>query len=352
MKKTVIFCGGGSGGHVIPALTIISSMPTYIQAIYIGSENGIEKKFTEGKVEKYFAIRTGKLRRYLSIENLKDFFRVFAGIFDAFKIIRNFPSDSVVISFGGFVSVPVVIAARILGRKVFVHEQTTRVGLANKIASFFCHKVFVSFSSSKQFFPAQKVEYSGYPIRKEIFENQSPVFIKGIDLDKVERPILFITGGGNGAKLLNEKVKERLDILKEKYFIVHQVGAQFEQEYMALEDKNYKVYGFLKDEMIPLMKRAQIIISRAGAGTVAELIALKKRSIFVPLKIAQKNEQYHNAIEAKNLIGSYVVHEDEFKKSDLVDLIENFLKEPASVQQSNVLIDGRETIVNEILESF
>lgn len=345
-------CGGGSGGHVIPALTIISSLPNDVEVIFIGSENGIERKLTEGKVSAYFPIRTGKLRRYLSVENLKDFFRVFAGIFDSFSIIKKYPSESVIISFGGFVSVPVVIAGRLLGRKVFVHEQTTRVGLANKIASFFCHKVFVSFESSKQFFPSTKVVFSGYPIRKEIYSGEKDVFIKGVDLNKVERPILFITGGGNGAKLLNDKIKESIDILKQKYFTVHQVGANFEKEYLALEDKNYKVFGFLKDEMIPLMKKSNVIISRAGAGTVAELLALKKRSIFIPLKIAQKNEQYHNAMEAHEILGSKVLIEDEFRNLSIVDEIDSFLVSHQESPKENFMIDGREKIVDQILECF
>jgi len=352
VEKTVIMSGGGSGGHVVPALTVIKSLPTDVKIVYIGSEKGIERELTQQRVSEYFPIRTGKLRRYISIENLKDIFRVLMGIVDAFKCINKFPKSAVIFTFGGFVTVPVVVAGRLLGRKVFVHEQTTRVGLANRIAGFFATKVFVSFKSSLEFFSAKKVVYSGYPIRPEIYQAPKNVKIKNTDLNSVSRPILFITGGGNGAKLLNELVRNSLEELKKKYFIVHQVGKNFEAEYTKWEDENYKVFSFLGEEMIPLMKKAQIILSRSGAGTVAEIMSLKKRSIFIPLKIAQKNEQYHNAIEAQQLLGSLVVTEDQCKEKSLLEIISDFEKSSQKEIISNDVIDGREFMVSEILKCF
>lgn len=344
--------GGGSGGHVIPALTVMKSLPSEVKIIYIGSESGIERELTSQKVGEYYPIRTGKLRRYLSIENLKDMFRVLLGIVDAFKCIRKFPESAVIFTFGGFVTVPVAVAGRLLGRKVFVHEQTTRVGLANRIAGFFATKVFVSFKSSLEFFPAKKVAYSGYPIRPEIYQAPKNIKIKNVELNTITRPVLFITGGGNGARLLNELVRDSLDELKKRFFIVHQVGKNFEVEYSKWEDENYKVFSFLGDEMIPLMKKAQIIISRSGAGTVAEIMSLKKRSIFIPLKIAQKNEQYHNAVEAQLLVGSLVVTEDQCKLKNIMEIISDFEASAQKAVVSNDVIDGRPFLVDEILKSF
>lgn len=324
-KKTIIFTGGGSGGHVVPALTILSKLRKMdFNIVYFGSYTGIESKLTQGKVDQYVGISTGKIRRYLSVENFIDIFKVFIGLIQSlWKIFFIKKGPLVIFSMGGFVSVPVVIAGRLLGATIFVHEQTTRVGLANKVASKFAEKVFVSFEDSIRFFPKNKVELSGYPVR-DVFTQQGLDFksYKGIDLENKEKPLVFVTGGGNGSKLLNDKVKEELKYLSEKFNIIHQVGASYISEYRELENESYKVTDFVGDEMPDLFKAADFILSRSGAGTVAELMALGKPSVFVPLKIAQKNEQFHNAMAAKNAIDSIVVEEDEFKSISLLETFE------------------------------
>ncbi len=322
MKSTIIFTGGGSGGHVMPALTLINELKNgSFQIKYIGGYQSIERDLVRPYNIEYFPVHNGKLRRYLSIENLKDIFKVFIGLIQSFIILNKFQSkNTLVFSTGGFVSIPVVIAAWFQRKKIYIHEQTSRVGLANKIASQFATKVFISFEESKAYFPKDKTFYSGYPLRADCFSNDNKdVVINGISLLTIQKPILFITGGGNGSMLLNELIKRNLETLVEKYFIVHQVGKAFEEEYKKLNSQHYQSLPFIGPEMIDLFKLATITLSRAGAGTVCELIAIGKKSIFVPLKIAQKNEQFHNAMEAKNKLNSIVIEE-----KDLTD--ECFLK--------------------------
>jgi len=362
-KKLIVFTGGGSGGHVVPGLTLISVLRNKpgVTIHYIGGHQGIEKELALKNHLPYFSIATGKLRRYLSMENLKDFFRIWKGLIDAWTLLSDWKKkyDVLVFSTGGFVSVPVVVVARLLGLRVFIHEQTARAGLANRICGFFAHQVFISFEDSVKYFDKQKTAYSGYPLRPDCFHaGFKPYLVNGYDLLAQDRPLLFITGGGNGSLLLNNLVKNNLAKLTERYRIIHQVGKNFLQEYKKLAGPNYYPFDFINEGMVDILKRADIVVSRAGAGTVAELMAVGRPSIFIPLAIAQKNEQYYNALEAKEKVGSLVVTENELKTIDFVKLIDDFsnhwpdqgLKQVRPVKP--VIPNGLDFLVNKIEINF
>ena len=328
--KKIIFTGGGSGGHVIPARTLIRHLKKNydLQISYIGSYEGIEKDIIkEGEGISYKGISTGKLRRYLSLQNFLDLFKIFWGIIQSFVYLFKFnSSDTVVFSTGGFVTVPVVLAAWLHGIKVVIHEQTTRVGLANKIASQFADMVLVSFEESLAFFPKTHTVHSGYPVQQECYESASSELVVNGEKIETNKPIFFCTGGGNGSLLLNNSMKEIMEGIKKDYFVIHQVGKNFLSEYKAFEDDSYRCYDFINSGMVELMKQSKIIISRAGAGTVCELMAVNKPSVFVPLKIAQKNEQFHNAKAAEKSIGSIVIEEKDLSSQSLLSSIEILAK--------------------------
>ena len=191
-----------------------------------------------------------------------------------------------------------------------------------------------------------KTYFSGYPLRDECFTPITSSFsVKGGEIKDIKRPILFITGGGNGSLLVNNLIRKNLPALSNEYFIVHQVGKNYIGEYAKLESENYHPIPFINNNMISYFKAASIVISRAGAGTVSELLALKKRSIFIPLKIAQKNEQYHNAQEAQNLLGSKILSEDMARKIDL----KAFLKEFSSAVNKETKVSDKERAKDKIL---
>lgn len=315
MTKTLIFTGGGSGGHVMPALTILKKVNANktFDVHYIGGIKSIERELVADYQLTYHPIHTGKLRRYLSVENFKDTLKVFMGLMDAFRVLWKFNrKDTLVFSTGGFVCVPVVIAAKLQRKKVFIHEQTSRVGLANKICSIFADKIFISFEDSRKYFSAKKTFFSGYPLREECYSDTiNPVVINGRFLNDADKPILFVTGGGNGAQLINKLIERNLDILTSRYVIVHQVGKAFIREYEKYEYPNYLPVAFIGPMMIDLFKLATVTVSRSGAGTVCELVAVGKKSIYIPLKIAQKNEQFFNALEAHKKLGSIIIEEKE-----------------------------------------
>lgn len=320
MTRSVYFTGGGSGGHVVPARTLITELTRSAdyEVNYIGGAKGVEAEIMPPLVKRYYGISTGKLRRYFSVENFIDLLRVAKGIVQSLSILVKAPRDSLVFSFGGFVSIPPVLAAKVLGIEVFVHEQTTRAGLANKIAAKVATKVFLSFESSKIFYPPAKCIISGYPIRERIFNGPWSDFVSldGESVNLSLKPTIFVTGGGNGAECLNRIVADNLERLLPKFQIVHQVGAAHIQKYKELKREGYYPVAFVGEEIIDLMKFSAVVVARAGAGTVSELIALGKRAIYIPLAIAQKNEQYHNAIAAKELNDSVVIEEKDLAGVD------------------------------------
>ncbi len=352
--KTLIFTGGGSGGHVMPALTILKKINANKEydIHYVGGISSIERELVRDYELTYHPIHTGKLRRYLSIENLKDTMRVFLGLVDSFRVLWKFNRrETLIFSTGGFVSTPVVIAAKLQGKKVFIHEQTSRVGLANKINSFFADKVFISFEDSFKYFNKKKTYFSGYPLREECYSDSiNPVIINGRNLNSESKPILFVTGGGNGAQLINKLIERNFKLLTERYIIVHQVGKSFINEYSDLKHLDYFPLAFVGKEMIDLFKLSTVTVSRSGAGTVCELIAVGKKSIYIPLKIAQKNEQYFNALEANKKLGSIVIEE-----KDLTD--ESFLKALHNIGLTNPMKkiqkqNGLDYLIGEIKKRF
>lgn len=320
MTRSVYFTGGGSGGHVVPARTLISELKEEgkYEINYIGGGKGIEAEIMPSLVKHYYGISTGKLRRYFSFENFVDLLRVGRGLLQSLSILIKAPRDSLVFSFGGFVSIPPVLAAKFLGLEVFVHEQTTRAGLANKIAAKVATKVFLSFESSKVFYPAAKCVLSGYPIRERIFKGpwHQKIKVSNFDIDLKAKPTIFVTGGGNGAECLNRIVAENLEQLLPHFQIIHQVGAPHIEKYSKLAREGYYPVAFVAEEIIDLMKFSSVVVARAGAGTVSELMALGKKAIYIPLAIAQKNEQFHNAMAAKELNGSVVIEEKDMNGVD------------------------------------
>ncbi|MGZ3787312.1 MAG: UDP-N-acetylglucosamine--N-acetylmuramyl-(pentapeptide) pyrophosphoryl-undecaprenol N-acetylglucosamine transferase [Bacteriovorax sp.] len=352
--KTLIFTGGGSGGHVMPALTVIKkiNINKEYDIHYIGGIDSIERELVRDYELTYHPIHTGKLRRYISVENFKDIMRVFLGLIDSFKVLWSFKrKETLIFSTGGFVCVPVVIAAKLQRKKVFIHEQTSRVGLANKISSLFADKVFISFEDSFKYFDEKKTFFSGYPLREECYTDTiSPIVINGRTLNNETKPILFVTGGGNGAQLINKLIERNFKVLTERYVIVHQVGKAFIEEYSKLKHPDYIPLPFVGKEMIDLFKLATVTVSRSGAGTVCELIAVGKKSVYIPLKIAQKNEQFFNALEAHNKLGSIIIEEKELSdEAFLLALNEMGMSNPMKkIQKQN----GLDYLSREIEKSF
>lgn len=307
--KKVIMTGGGTAGHVIPNLALIPELKKLdYEIVYIGSKDGIEKKLIEKNNIKYYGIETGKLRRYFDIKNFKDPFKVFKGISEASKIIKNEKPD-VIFSKGGFVSVPVVIGGKLNGISVIAHESDITPGLANKIAQPFCKKICLTFPEAISSIKKGKGIITGTPIRKELREG-SKLIGKNLCKFPEGKKVLMVIGGSQGSKAINTIIQSNIKDLLKNYNIIHLCGkGNIDKRLTDIE--GYKQFEYVDEELPHLMNYADFFISRAGANTIFELLYLSKPNILIPLsKKASRGDQILNAESFKKQGFSMVIEEE------------------------------------------
>ncbi len=263
------------------------------EILYIGATNGVEKAMVQKAGIEYRGVACGKLRRYFSLQNFTDFLKVPVGIWQAYRILREF-KPAVIFSKGGFVSVPVVIAARMLRIRVILHESDLMPGLANRICARFATKICMSFEESKPYFEkwGERVIFTGSPVRKCIFEGDAERGYKFTGFDK-HRPILLVMGGSQGAQQINELVRGALDELLKKFQIVHIRGRGNLD--ISLKRRGYQQYEYLDEPLKDIYAICEMIISRGGANSLFEIALLKKKALIIPLGNATRGEQVENA---------------------------------------------------------
>ena len=345
--------GGGSAGHVTPNLALIPKLKKIgYEVEYIGTKDGIERKSIEGENIKYSIITSGKLRRYFDFKNFSDPFKVVKGIFEAKSIIKR-EKPNVVFSKGGFVSVPVVIAAYLNKVPVITHESDITPGLANKLATPFCTKVCVTFPESLKFIKENKGIITGTPIREELFKGSK---IKGRQLCgfSEEKPVLMVIGGSLGSKIINDAIRNNIKVLLKKYNIIHICGKDNLDN--NLKDlKGYKQFEYVKEELTHLMAVADFFISRAGANVIFELLALNKPNILIPLSAkASRGDQILNAKSFEDNGYSMVIQEEELNDKVLIEKIEELYNNKdkyVSRMKSSVASNGVDNIVK-LIEKF
>ncbi len=335
--KRVLMTGGGSGGHVMPAIATIDLLKkasSDIDILYVGSKKGIERELIGKRGDiPYKSISTGKLRRYFSWDNMLDMFRVVKGVFDALFVVMRY-KPNLIFSTGGFVGVPVVVAGAMLRVPVVIHEQTVDAGLANKIASRFASKVALTFEESRKFFPSSKTVVTGIPLRDSIFNVDKTEAMRVLDIDE-NLPVVYVSGGGLGCHILNVTVLQIIKELLPRMTVILQTGnADNGEDYRkAVEcraslpselQRRFHVYNFI-DNVGEIFAVTDLAVARSGAGTVNELIALGKPAVFVPLAIATGGEQLKNANVMVNFGGAEVILESELDETILTNTIENII---------------------------
>ncbi|AIM17034.1 UDP-diphospho-muramoylpentapeptide beta-N- acetylglucosaminyltransferase [Bacillus sp. X1(2014)] len=319
-KKTIVFTGGGSAGHVTPNLAIINEIKDDWNIHYIGSKKGIEKELIRKINIPYHSISSGKLRRYIDFENVIDIFRVLKGCLDARRILKKLKPD-LVFSKGGFVSVPVIIAARSLKIPIFIHESDMTPGLANKISQRFATKIFTSFEETEKFFPKNKVKAIGSPIRKEVLSGSAERGRRFLGFDQ-RRPILTIMGGSLGAKRINEAVREALSQLTEKYQIVHLCGKNNVDESLA-DISGYKQFEYVHEELSDILAATDLVITRGGSNAIFEFLALNIPMLIIPLGLKQsRGDQILNAQAFEEKGFSLTLEEENLTSESLIKHLE------------------------------
>lgn len=331
--KRIILTGGGTAGHVTPNMALMPFLKEAGYDIqYIGSHNGMERKLIEEIGIPYHGISSGKLRRYFDLKNMSDPFRVMKGYLDASRLMKKL-KPSVVFSKGGFVTVPVVLAAKRRGIPVIIHESDITPGLANKIAIPACTKVCCNFPETIKYLPPDKSVLSGSPIRQELF-NGSKETGKEICGFTDDKPILLVMGGSLGAVAINRSLRENLASLLEQFNIIHLCGKGNLAEEL-LETAGYKQFEYAKEELTHLFAASDLIISRAGANAICELLALKKPNILIPLPASQsRGDQLLNAASFEKSGYSYVLQEEELTKDSLLKAVQYVFDEREEYIQS------------------
>lgn len=318
--KHIVLTGGGTAGHVTPNIAMIPRLKELGYKIsYIGSYEGIEKKLIEELGIPYYGISSGKLRRYFDVKNFTDPFRVLKGFMEAKKLMKELKPD-VVFSKGGFVTVPVVIAASRRKIPTFIHESDMTPGLANKICIPFATKVCCNFPETISNLPKDKAVLTGTPIRQELLtgSKENGLAFTGLSPDK---PVILIIGGSLGATAVNEAVRSILPELLEDFQVVHLCGKGKLDENLK-NTKGYVQYEYIKKELADLFALADIVISRAGANAICELSALNKPNLLIPLSArASRGDQILNARSFEHLGYSKVLEEEEITKDSLLDAV-------------------------------
>lgn len=320
MKK-IVLTGGGTAGHVTPNIALLPHLKEAdFEISYIGSYDGIEKRLIGDFDVPYYGISTGKLRRYFDVKNFTDPFRVLKGFAEAKKTLKNIAPD-IVFSKGGFVSVPVVRAAASLGIPCIIHESDMTPGLANKLCIPVASKVCCNFPETFELLPKGKAVLTGSPIREELAKGSKEAGLNMCDFHN-RKPVIMVIGGSLGAASVNMCVRKALPVLLEKYQIVHICGKE-KIDNLLLNTPGYKQFEYVKEELKDLFAMADIIISRAGANAICELLALKKPNLLIPLSAkASRGDQILNANSFKNQGFSMVLDEDDLSEDTLIKAVD------------------------------
>ena len=318
--KRIILTGGGTAGHVTPNIALLPRLKELGYDIqYIGSYTGIEKELIEPFGIPYHGISSGKLRRYFSVQNFTDPFRVLKGFREAHKLIRQLKPD-VIFSKGGFVSVPVVLAGKRCKVPVIIHESDMTPGLANKIAIPSAAKVCCNFPETVANLPADKAVLTGTPIRQELLSGNAENGRKfcGFTTDK---PVLMVIGGSLGAASVNDNIRKILPELLKEFQVVHLCGKGKTDESLN-GTAGYVQYEYIQDELPDLFAMADIVISRAGANAICEIRELHKPNLLIPLSAkASRGDQILNARSFERQGFSKVLEEEEITEEKLLETI-------------------------------
>lgn len=324
----VVVSAGGTGGHIYPALAIINKIKKEepnSEFLYIGTHNRMEKELIPSLNIPYEELEITGFIRKLTIENFKTLTRFLKARKKALKIIEEFKPD-IVIGAGGYVTAPVIWAAKKLGCKTFIHEQNSVVGLSNKFLTKYADKVGVSFESTLAEFPKDKVVLTGNPCSEKAIQTK-PAKKSDFGLDE-DKKLVLIVMGSLGSHTINEKMVEYVYGFRNKdYQILFVTGnAYYDKIKTRRFPDNVKVVPFIK-ELPSIMKKTDLMISRAGASTMSEIMALGIPTIFIPSPYVTNNHQYKNAYDLVSKNAALMMEEKDLNKTSFIRIVDDILED-------------------------
>ncbi|MEK5147059.1 undecaprenyldiphospho-muramoylpentapeptide beta-N-acetylglucosaminyltransferase [Psychrobacillus sp. FSL K6-4615] len=337
-NNTIVLTGGGTAGHVSLNEAIIPELIKKKYDIhYIGSYNGIEKTIIGDKFPNipYHPISNGKLRRYFSIKNFSDPFKVLYGTMQAITVLKKV-KPSVVFSKGGFVSVPVVLAAKLSNIPVVIHESDLTPGLANKIASSFAEHIFTVFEETIKHLPANKASSIGAILRPDLFHGDEKIAeqLTGFDASK---ETIIVMGGSQGSAKINEVIKQNIEQLTKRFQVIHLCGKGNKDE-LLVGKPNYIAFEYVTNELPHLMKISNYVISRAGSNSIFEFLELKKPMLLIPLSVhASRGDQVLNAKYFEKKGFATILEEEDLTATTFMDSF-------------NRLVDEKEEMIDRMFE--
>ncbi len=352
MKK-IVMTGGGTAGHVTPNIALMPALQKEGYEIsYIGSYNGMEKRLIEEQNIPYYGISSGKLRRYFDVKNFSDPLKVLKGYGQSVRILKKLKPD-VVFSKGGFVSVPVVLAAKRCKIPAIIHESDITPGLANKIAIPAAKKVCCNFPETLKYLPAEKAVLTGSPIRQELLSGNAAAAVDYCGFAGRNLPVILIIGGSSGSKVVNEAVRSILPSLLNRFSVIHLCGKGNLDE--SLNGRaGYAQFEYANKELTDMFALADYVISRAGANSICELLALRKPNILIPLSAAaSRGDQILNAKSFRAQGFSYVIEEEDLNDDSLLKAIEELVSNKDTyieAMKKSSLMNSIDTILSLIKE--
>lgn len=327
MGKRIVLTGGGTAGHVTPNIALLPSLrDADYEVFYIGSYDGIEKDLVTKQKVPYYGIASGKLRRYFDWQNFTDPFRVVHGFNQAMAILKKLRPD-VIFSKGGFVSVPVVRAAGMLHIPTIIHESDMTPGLANRLSIPVAYKVCCSFPETLSYLPEEKAVLTGSPIRKELLEGSPEAALKFLGWGPSGKPTLLVIGGSQGSAVINQALRADLDTLLKDIRIVHLCGKGNLDESLKGRE-GYAQLEYVSDELKDLFALADFVLSRAGANSICELLALRKPNLLIPLSAAaSRGDQILNADSYQKQGYSLVLKEEKLTPETLLSSLKELYRD-------------------------
>lgn len=343
-KRTILLTGGGTAGHVSLNQAIIPELKNMDYNVeYIGSKGGIENELIAEAFPdvKYHAISSGKLRRYFSMKNFTDPFRVGTGLMQALNVIRK-TKPAAIFSKGGFVSVPVAMAGKMMSIPVIIHESDVTPGLANKIAMPFADHIFTVFRETLRYVPSEKSTCTGSVIRSELMDGSAA---KGKEICNFENdlPVLMIMGGSQGSAVINDAIRSNLTELLKQFNVIHLCGkGNFDETLQTVP--NYCQFEYVTDELSHLLHMTDFVVSRAGSNSIFEFLALKKPMLLIPLsKLKSRGDQLLNADLFKRQGLAHVIEEEELTAVTFMAAMDQLRKDEEMLIQNMILAEPPKT---------
>ena len=353
-SKKIVMTGGGTAGHVTPNIALMPALRNEgFEISYIGSYEGIEKRLIEEQGVPYYGISSGKLRRYFDPKNFSDPFKVLKGYAQSIRLLKKIKPD-VVFSKGGFVSVPVVLAAKHCKVPAIIHESDLTPGLANKLAIPSATKVCCNFPETLSYLPKEKAVLTGSPIRQELLTGNADFAFSLCHFKDHSKQTILIVGGSSGSRVINTAIRGLLPELLKNYNVIHLCGKGNMDDTLTATD-GYAQFEYANKELSDMFALADLVISRAGANAICELLALRKPNILIPLSAAaSRGDQILNANSFRSQGFSYVLEEEELSNTTLLEAIEHvFHKKEAYIEamENSNSRNSIDTIIGLILDA-